>query len=74
MNGIYEVRVTTLDREYKLKIYGLREAIQHAVEASKCDNVTGLIDVIDLTTGEVILQIEDQTVVWVTGIGNLFGS
>lgn len=74
MNGIYEVRVTTWECEYKTKIYGQKEAIQHAVEASKCDNVIGLIDVIDLTTGEVILQIEDQIVVWVTGIGNLFGS
>ena len=71
MKNIYEVMVNDGYVEHIHRIYGLENAIVFCVECGSCDNVVAT-HIMDTETGELMLIIENNSVVWVSGIGNPF--
>lgn len=69
MMKIYEVVVATESVEYVSKIFGLWDALMMCAEAGECDNVLGS-HVMDCETGEIMFQMEDGEVAWVSGLGD----
>ena len=65
----YTVNVFDGEVEHVHKYYGLIPAVEFCTKCGLCDNVTRAT-VIDCDTGEIMFEMENQIVVWVSGIGN----
>lgn len=71
MTNIYEVIVNDGNVEHIHSIYGLEAAISFSIEYGLCDNVVAT-QAVNTETGEIMCQVVNGMIVWVSGIGNLF--
>lgn len=61
---MYQIIITTANREYAEKHYGLIESINRMLDIAKCDNVE-MIDCVCCATGEIMVTIEWGVVTYV---------
>lgn len=60
---IYEIIITTYERQYTERMCGAIETRDRVNEIVKCDNVQA-IEIIDIQTGAIMVEIVDSVVVW----------
>lgn len=60
---IYEIIIQTYERQYTERMCGAIEAQDRVNEIVKCDNVQ-TIEIIDIQTGAIMVEIVDGVVVW----------
>ena len=64
MNTNYVIYIHTNEKEYKEHWYGLAETIDRVGVLKTCDNVN-YIDIVDASTGEVMITIENGKVEYI---------
>lgn len=61
---MYQIIITTENRTYRENWYNLIEASNRVLEVMNCKNV-GMVDLMCLTTGEILITVIDAVVEYV---------